>query len=258
MKRGSIFSLKRFGSILVYDSFSFAPQFLWAMGGAFSFISVVAVFKAMMGTVTGEGFLPGWFGPLLFLGGLIFTSISFREMKSPQQRMEYLLVPVSPFEKYLSRLVLSGVGFVVLTAVLMALYSVMLLALSMLMVKAPSPIFNPLSHTVLIQAKTYLTIHAAFFLGAIYFRKNAFLKTVFTIFVVGIGMAIISMILGQMVFRDFLQMHLQYSTQDGLIFSGNPFEGIAIWGNILKYLLTFCLPLWLLVIAFVRFRESEV
>src|SRR5688572_27476939 len=49
----------------------------------------------------------------LLIGGFIMTSLAFTDLSSPLKRSNYLALPASTFEKFLSMWLLTSVGWVV-------------------------------------------------------------------------------------------------------------------------------------------------
>src|SRR5215510_12382939 len=53
------------------------------------------------------------FAAFLMIVGLVMTSMSFRDMHHPLERYRYLMLPVSNFERYLGRYLLTGPLYVI-------------------------------------------------------------------------------------------------------------------------------------------------
>ncbi|MEL6843488.1 MAG: hypothetical protein AAFP02_09745, partial [Bacteroidota bacterium] len=69
-----------------------------------------------------------WFGTLLLICGFVFSSFAFFELHRKESGMQYLLLPASPIEKWLSRYLITSIGF--------ALYFFLLYGLSSLVCDA--------------------------------------------------------------------------------------------------------------------------
>lgn len=118
----------------------------------------------------------------LFLTGLIFTSLSFRELSNKPQGIDYLLFPASQLEKYLSTLLVTTVGFLLIYH--LAFYLAYLGLDVILVSNTGIHIKNDLSNEFTKEAMPYFyyawfITQAFMLLGSIYFQKYSFIKTVF-------------------------------------------------------------------------------
>lgn len=124
--------------------------------------------------------------PLYFIGmyltGLIFTSLSFRELANKPQGIDYLLFPASQLEKYLSTLLVTTVGFQLIYH--FAFYLAYLGMDTILVSSIGVHMKNDLDQTLKFEAIPYFYFawflsQAVMLLGAIYFQKYSFIKTIF-------------------------------------------------------------------------------
>jgi hypothetical protein len=117
---------------------------------------------------------------VFFLGGYVFASQVFGELHSPQRSYTYLTLPVSTAEKLVGSWLLVSLGYVVVYWVVAFLIYVLANLVSD-WPHDPQQMFNAdFVHSVV----AFLVTQTIFFLGACYFRKNNFLKTLFALFVV--------------------------------------------------------------------------
>jgi ABC-type transport system involved in multi-copper enzyme maturation permease subunit len=126
--------------------------------------------------------LLGLYHTVFFLGGYVFASQVFGELHSPQRSYTYLTLPVSTAEKLVGSWLLVSLGFVVVYW--LAAFLIYVLAnLVSNWPHDPQQMFNrDFFHSVV----AFLVTQTIFFLGACYFRKNNFLKTLFALFVVAL------------------------------------------------------------------------
>ncbi|WP_017733069.1 hypothetical protein [Nafulsella turpanensis] len=123
-------------------------------------------------------------------GGFILTSHVFKELHSPHQSYFFLTLPASALEKLLGAWLLT-----------VPLYSLVYIVASFIVfftghlitgeTFAFASFFNGFGEAVL----GYLAIQPIFLWGAAYFRKNNFLKTVGSVFALGICLTIFTTIL---------------------------------------------------------------
>ncbi|SDE99492.1 hypothetical protein [Chitinophaga filiformis] len=118
----------------------------------------------------------------LFLTGLIFTSLSFSELANKSQGIDYLLFPASQLEKYLSTLVVTTIGFLLIYH--FAFYLAYLGIDGVLALRTGHHMENDLRREFSKDYVKYIyygwfITQAVMLLGTIYFQKYSFIKTVF-------------------------------------------------------------------------------
>jgi hypothetical protein len=143
--------------------------------------------------VAGDGYF-GFFQNLLFLGGFIITSLAFREVWQSGSGIAYLMLPGSLFEKFAVKLLVTSVGFALGTIVFMSATAAASEALDRLLFGVGHSFFNPFTPAVLQAVVRYLVLQSFFLLGSIWCRKLAFVKTVLSVVVFGIALAILTTI----------------------------------------------------------------
>ncbi|MDY6982030.1 MAG: hypothetical protein SV422_02990 [Pseudomonadota bacterium] len=199
------------------------------------------------------------FSALLFLGGAIFTSMIFNDMHHPLERYHYLMLPCSNLERFASRYLISAPLYVLYAIVLYKVFEVGANFLCALLregrVVAPLDLRSSMLWDLV---KGYFILHVFVYTGAIWFRSNALIKTMFTGFVIwGLFGALL-----------FLSIRLMYWDAFISMFDTNPegpyinFEFIAaglddgpLWYH---KLLGGALLLWVLFLAWLGLKEHEV
>jgi hypothetical protein len=114
---------------------------------------------------------------MLYIGGYWLSLSAFRGYHDKHQRLFFLTLPASTFEKFLSKYLLTSIGYV-LGWIFYALFYWALGGIEMLFSK-PINFLNPFNEIILKTIGTYLIVQPIFLLGSIYFKKHPFLKTVF-------------------------------------------------------------------------------
>ncbi len=166
---------------------------------------------------TSSGFYLGYFINLLFLGGFIVTSLSFREVGQNGGGIFYLTLPGSAFEKLLSKLLMTSVGFGVGSLIFMTAVAAVSEGIDSLIFGFGHGMLNPFDPAPLTMLLRYLLLQSVFLLGSIWFRKTAFLKTALWIVIFGAGLAAIFSIVGRFAFAN----HIVWNT----VQAGNPQAG---------------------------------
>jgi len=182
-----IFNIERFGLLLRRQITLNIKSWLIALISVAGFIMFIA-FLRMISTLN-----DGWitlFNNLgviaFFITGIVFTSLSFSEMGTYSKSLQYITLPASRFEKYITAWILSFVFFILLSVIFLVASSAIMGVVSVLTIKGNFLVFNPFTKTNAEILLAYFVGHSMYFLGAAWFRKAAFFKTLLTQFVVQI------------------------------------------------------------------------
>jgi hypothetical protein len=134
---------------------------------------------------------------ILFLGGIGITHVAFKDLHDKKRTYLFLTVPASTLEKFLCRWFLTSFGFVAATLLLYTFIYWIIGLFVAIIYHQELVLFNPLRHNshILFYSSCYFFWHSLFFLGAIYFKKNQFLKTVFSFCMSLIALTILVFIL---------------------------------------------------------------
>lgn len=132
---------------------------------------------------------------IMFLGGYIFTSSIFSELNEPRRATHYLTLPVSVTERLASAWLLTGILFP-LFSLLMIFLIILLANLIMNLTFDFSPFANLFSGNYVNAFKSYFITQSVFLLGAAYFRKYNFLKTLLALFLFFVAFMLVTSLLG--------------------------------------------------------------
>jgi hypothetical protein len=140
--------------------------------------------------------------------GFIFTSISFNELGGKPRGIDYLLLPASHLEKFLTTLLVTTVGFLVVyhTAFFLAVKA----GESILLVRKGIHLVNDLSHTTehdTWQLNYYFWFigQAIILLGTLYFQKYSLIKTIFCVLLFLAGLYLLNAIFAQLFFHQYMR-----------------------------------------------------
>ncbi|MCG6910580.1 MAG: hypothetical protein LJE94_10715 [Deltaproteobacteria bacterium] len=114
---------------------------------------------------------------VLFSGGTLVTSRSFKELHDPIKGLPWLLLPASLLEKTLARILLTTVVVIAGSMVFFFFFSLISEGVNTFLFNRRHALFQPFDPLVLKGAMTYTAAQAPFLLGAVYFRKHALSKT---------------------------------------------------------------------------------
>lgn len=256
------FSIARFQ--LVLKRFIALNQRTWLIGllCVAGFLFAIAVLPTMsdMMSVQRPGFINIRGLSLTFytLGGLILTSMIFNEIHSSTKAFQFLTLPSTTSEKLFAAWF---TGTVIYTIVSMA--AIFALSIFVEVIKGintglwtPFYVFNPFSADVVSSILNYFFYQSIFLLGAVYFKKNNFIKTflVIVVFVLGsffflnIGLLIYGLSQNQQFFVD-IQL-------DELFINGQ--LNARIWFTLLKYLLGVGLTFFFIWLSYLQLKNKQV
>lgn len=164
--------------------------------------ALVALLLSLLGAWdlrVGNGFYQSFFVAALFALGTIATSQSFVDLHGRTTNMAFLLLPASALEKTLVRLVLMTVGVFACLLVLTTVLSWLLEGLNTVLFGVQRATFVPTDRLAWLMLPHYLVAQSLFFLGAAWFRKLHYVKTVGAAIVIVIGLSFIAGGLGWLV-----------------------------------------------------------
>ncbi|HKL59226.1 MAG TPA: hypothetical protein VJ863_04960 [Sphaerochaeta sp.] len=201
------------------------------------------------------------FPNFLFFGGLIITSLSFADdMFSKNGQQEWLMLPATSLEKFLSKGVLSAFAYPVALIVVFFLSSVIIEPVQLLFFGNPVTLFNPFTREVASQLAMYWVWQSIFLLGATYFHKGHFFKTILALGVIGFALAALGLLFVKIIFSikygSSLRTFDVVFSFDSLLFqpATGAIGAFRVFGNILYFVV---LPVFCWVTAFFRVEEVQ-
>ena len=111
---------------------------------------------------------------ILYTGGFILTSRIFNDMHNPQKSYLFLMLPCSNLERFMSKWLLSSIGYALGTLLLCYLVSFLLAAINLFTDKHPLDLFDA---SLWIGIWKYVILQSVLLLGAITFKSHSFMKT---------------------------------------------------------------------------------
>jgi hypothetical protein len=243
------FSLQRFVHVLRNDALRVSRSVLVMSGTAALVVLLISLAGAYDGVV-GEGarFYRIFFLIALFSWGTIATSVCFVDMHGRHTGMGFLLLPASALEKALSRLLLHTVGLVVYLLVFTMALSWVAEGLNLVMFDVRRTFFSSFDPLVWSLMPYYICTQALFFLGAAWFRKVHFVKTV------GAAVAIV---LGLSAFAA-LVMWLLFGFTSWISSDGDPFLAFDWVPDAASIAYFYVLPPFCWFVAWLRVTEMQV
>jgi len=209
----------------------------------------VSLLSAWDGDV-GTGFYDVVFIAVLFGWGTLATSEAFADLHGRGTNTAFLLLPASALEKTAARLALYTVGLFLYLLVFTTVLSFVLEGINAVLLDVRRDVFSPLDRTAWSIAPHYLVVQGLFFLGAAWFRKVRFVKTVGA--VVGIWLALVAIAFG---------IALSFGSGE-MFFDGGPgpgfFESLEWVGGVATIAYYGVLPPFCWFVAWLRVTEAQV
>ena len=197
MKAAVNISSKRVGLLLKNELLSGYKNGLIAIGAVIGTLLIINL--ASVSTWNQWNFNDVFFPITLFVGGIVATSVTFGDLHSKQRGYTYLTLPASMFEKFLSKLLFTTVGYCIIAILGFFVFSLVAAGLTRIFFGVSHKIFNPFQPGVWKFMALYIVSHSIFFFGAVFFKKQTLVKTVLSM----CGIAIVYALLSALVFRIF-------------------------------------------------------
>jgi hypothetical protein len=190
------------------------------------------------------------FSVVLIVGGLALTGVIFTDMHHPLRSAQYLTLPCSNLERFVSRYLITGPLYYLYVLVGYAIFDWAAALIADAVVGARGAPFAPFSLRMREIALYYFGAHALMFAGAIYFRSHALVKTALSVVLIWLGLLLVFMIALRLIYWDRFTTLLPDESIARIHFVAIPF-----WVQMIAAALLY---LWVLFIAYQCLREHEV
>jgi hypothetical protein len=240
-------SLQRLTWLLRSDVMRSYRSALVISGTAALVAFVVSAFGAYDGAV-GDGplFYRIFFLAALFAWGTIATSACFSDLHGRATNMAFLLLPASSLEKTASRLLIHTIGLIAYLLLFTTALSWLLEGINALWIGERRAFFSPMDRVAWLLLPHFIVTQALFFLGAAWFRKVQFVKTV---------AAVIGIVIGLSAFAVFVAWLLGAQTLEGGFHTDDPFDVIV---EVAPWAYYVVLPALCWFVAWLRVTETQV
>ncbi len=201
METKNYFDLKRLYLLTRRQILSERTGWLIALTAVAGIMLVISLFVAYFNPMLMPALTPSYLS-IMFLGGYVFTSSIFTELHYPQKAVHYLTLPVSTTERLLAAWIITGILFPIFALILIAII-VFIANLIMNLTLDLTPFNHIFANGGSGAFRSYLITQSVFLLGAAYFRKYNFLKTLLAIFVFIVAITIIMAAFGWIIFSPY-------------------------------------------------------
>lgn len=223
------------------------PPMLIAAGAVFGALLVISLLVAYFNPQEVRD-LKGLYMAVFFIAGYILTSRIFSELHSPQKSYAYLTLPVSTLEKLTGSWLLSSPVYVIVFSILLF----MIYLATLLMAGDYTTLADLFDKQYFYVMAIFMVTQTIFFLGACYFRKNNFFKTVLAIFLLVIIIGLYSGLLGWTLFGGEGNISSEDFPSDFRLFV----ENISKWTS--QVFFWSLLGPFMLVVSYFSLKERQV
>jgi hypothetical protein len=141
----------------------------------------------------------------LYGSGFIVSARAFQELDDVKTAGAWLTIPASSFEKFTSRLFLTSFGYVAGSMAVYFLVAMISNGVNQMLFGFSQPPFNPFEPWLLHSAGLYFVLQSLFLVGAIYFRRFAYIKTILFLSLLSLVLSIGSMIMFKWILGENIQ-----------------------------------------------------
>ena len=201
--------------------------------------------------------IPGFHIWIFFIAGFIFTGKIFSELHDPLKGYFYLTLPVSNLERLIGSWLLSSPLYIIGYGT----FTFLMISLAGAITDSPVTVSSFFDIAYLEYISTFLVLQTVFFLGACYFRKNIFSKTLLSVFLFFLSIGILTFIFAYFLFfssekTDFtgnFQFFLYSENNNNYMFSiQNKFI------DIVTFLFWYILGPFMLLVSYFKLKERQL
>jgi hypothetical protein len=192
---------------------------------------------------------------IMLLIGVVLVSRVFADVHEQEKGIYFFTLPASIDEKYLVKLIATLFGFFGF-ALLICFTATMLSGFisSLLYTSVEFQVTDPFMFKLEDKFGQYLFFHSVFFTGSLYFSKNSFLKSAFSLITVAILLAIgvVTVLKNSFVQAQNSQFNFRFDSTQSL-----PVD-LQNYLDIVKITAFVIVPILLYVLSYIKFRKIEI
>ncbi|SFD19756.1 hypothetical protein SAMN05518672_101997 [Chitinophaga sp. CF118] len=280
MQANNILSAGRFGAYLkkhLVDNYRFYLMSIVVVTGL---LLLLLIFVGITDThFSHYGDLVPFYLIGLYVSGLIFTSMSFNELGNKPHGIDYLLLPASHLEKFLTTLLITTIGFLLVYH--LAFFLAAKVLDTIIGIRTGAHMENDLTrHFNSDEWKwsyiVWFIAQSVFFLGAIYFHKYSLIKTAFFFIVFVLALYLIHAVFAQIFFHKYMDdwrthipfvgvnIELEQQKHYTVMVSGNIYHNHVMLmlpekvRDVLLFMVKYMVAPILWTVAYFRLRDKEI
>lgn len=188
MQTSNVFHAPRFGAYFkkhLVDNLRLYLMSLVVLVGVLIALGLIGIFTNS-GDIIRPTFLLPFYGILLFVAGLIFSGFSFMQLGDKPKGIDFLLLPASHLEKFLTTLLVTTVGFLLVYHVAFGTATFIgagIVSLSRDKHVIDTGFSDDLKKDLIQIYHFWFVAQAIILLGSAYFHKYSIVKTLFALFI---------------------------------------------------------------------------
>ncbi len=182
--------------------------------------------------------------------GYIITSTIFKEINSKHSGWFYTMLPANPSEKVLSYWSLSSIGYIIVASIAMILVSILTSLVTIILFKTNFYVYNPFCESNVFFMVNYCIFQSIFFLGAIYFKKNNFIKTILAIMLFVTALIVVVGVVNFLLFEETSIKYVELVNENK--------EGKIALKYVAEFVYYGLLVPFMLIVSYFRIKEREV
>lgn len=187
----------------------------------------------------------------LFVAGVFASGMAFANFRNKEKTMNYLSLPASNFEKFISELLISTIGFVVVYTLVFYLFNTTVMLVSKYY-GIDTYIVNVFETNNLKMFRMFFIMHSVLFAGAATFKKVPPLNTAFVLFITGIIILLYVSLLGWILSKTVeTSTNVNIQIDDGIIMSSNMMR-------IVRFAFFYLTAPVFWTVAFFKIKEKQV
>jgi len=257
MTFNQIFSPSRFLNLLREETASGYKIPIIVASVVFVFLGIIFILS-----VAGQdnrSFHEVWYGIILLAGGFYFTSTSFNELNQKEERMNYLALPASVFEKFSMKLLITSLGYLIGFTLIYWIFAQVIDTITQRYFEWSFEPFDITTDGFPTFIKLYLVLQSIFILGAVTFNRFAFFKTLFTIGILGLVIGIFTGLCFRGIFAEYFQSFFEPKDNVGIIpdIAFRNFMQYTAW-PIIQNIFWYVLAPVMWIVAYFKLKEREV
>jgi hypothetical protein len=187
---------------------------------------------------------------LLYFGGIIVSSLAFKNLHYPERSYFYLMLPASNVEKFLVRLILTAIIFPIAVLISYAIFYWILGAVLYIFTGKFYFVNILFSGVAWGMIGSYIFVQSVFLLGSSYFKKYSLIKTVLLISCCALALFILLSVLAKLFLQNLF-------VTDFISFSDITVMGVHVYKVFFAFLSVVLAPFcWF--VTYLRLKEIEV
>lgn len=200
------------------------------------------------------------FSNFLFFAGMIYTSMIFTDLGDRKKSVPALTLPVSHLEKYLVAWLYSFIIFQLVYLGCFYAIDFMMITAANVSVIDKNEVINVFSanERFWLAFPMFAVLHAVCFIGAIFFDKLHFIKTIFSFFVLLLLVALLNPVLVKAIFQTEVKDSIPFVSVE-VILDSKPWSIMpTAASNLILLVTSFLIVIALWLGTYFRLKEKQV